>query len=78
MSRDSARHGSQTYLSLDKADDIAIHLIKEMVKIPDAPETQPVYATNIYRRGGDGWRILMHQNSPTPPAQGIIPPTMQR
>ncbi|RLJ22643.1 ketosteroid isomerase [bacterium endosymbiont of Escarpia laminata] len=66
------------HLSWIETDDIAIHLIKEIVKIPGAPETQPVYATNIYRRGGDGWRILMHQNSPTPPAQGIIPPTMQR
>lgn len=49
--------------------DTAIHLIEEMAAVttPGQPAPPPVYATNTYRRGDQGWRMVMHQNSPTPP-----------
>ena len=51
--------------------DLAIHLVEEMLIVPQQPP-HPIYATNIYRKGDDGWRLLVHQNSPTPP-----PPELQ-
>jgi len=53
--------------------ELAIHLIEEHVLAPGQPEKQIVYATNIYRKGTQGWRILMHQNSPTPPPDLQMP-----
>lgn len=61
------------HLTWVEAGDLAIHLIEEHVKAPGQPQTQPVYATNIYRKGTDGWRILLHQNSPTPPPDLQMP-----
>jgi len=46
---------------------LAIHLVEERVAIPAQPPQPPIYAINIYRKGEDGWRLLIHQNSPTPP-----------
>ena len=54
-------------------DAIAIHLVEEQVQTPGQPGEQAVYATNIYRKGEAGWRILMHQNSPTPPPGLQVP-----
>jgi ketosteroid isomerase-like protein len=51
--------------------DIAIHLIEEHMQGPSTDQpTAPIYGTNIFRRGSDGWRLLIHQNSPTPPPPG--------
>ena len=65
------------HLAWIETPDLAIHLIEELVKAPGQTETQPVYATNIYRRGDRGWRLLMHQNSPTPPPPGLQVPGME-
>ena len=55
--------------------DVAIHLLEEMVTLGDGKERQPpIYATNVYRRGDDGWRLLLHLNSPAPPPPGVMPP----
>jgi uncharacterized protein (TIGR02246 family) len=62
------------HLTWIETTDLAIHLIEELVKAPGQTEAQPVYATNIYRRGDQGWRLLMHQNSPTPPPPGLHMP----
>jgi len=47
--------------------EVAIHLVEEHVQAPGMESFQIVYATNVYQRGPDGWQLLMHQNSPTPP-----------
>ena len=48
--------------------EVAIHLIEERVEGANgAPAPPPVYGTNVFRRGPDGWRLVLHQNSPTPP-----------
>ena len=61
------------HLSWIESGEIAIHLIEEQVQAPGQPGSQSVYATNIYRKGADGWRILVHQNSPTPPPNLQMP-----
>jgi len=60
-----------------EAGDMAIHFVEERVSLPGNPPQPAVYALNIYRKGNDGWRLLIHQNSPTPPPPGaILPPGM--
>ena len=59
------------------AGDIAIHLVEERVMVPGNPPQPAVYALNIFRKGDNGWRMLIHQNSPTPPPPGaMMPPGM--
>jgi ketosteroid isomerase-like protein len=56
---------------------IAIHILEEMVTLKGTGERQPpIYATNIYRRSREGWHLLMHLNSPSPPPPGAarMPP----
>ncbi|MEJ2694535.1 MAG: nuclear transport factor 2 family protein [Candidatus Thiodiazotropha sp.] len=62
------------HLSWIETTEIAIHLLEERVAAPSQPEPQSVYACNINRRVAEGWRLLMHQNSPTPPAPGLKVP----
>ena len=62
------------HLAWIESDSLAIHLIEEHVSAPGQTERQAVYATNIYRQGDEGWHILMHQNSPTPPPPGLRMP----
>ena len=55
--------------------EIAVHLVEEKVSFPGQPQAQPpVYATNVYRKREGGWRMIAHQNSPTPPPPGMVPP----
>jgi len=57
-----------------EAGDLAIHYLREKVNIPDQPQQQPpIYATNIYRKDGSGWHMILHQNSPAPPPPGLMP-----
>lgn len=64
------------HLSWIETGDVAVHLVEELFAVPDQPEPQRIYATNIYRKGTAGWRLLMHQNSPTPPPPGLHMPEM--
>jgi ketosteroid isomerase-like protein len=86
--REAIRHAWSRLLSLDsrfeievnhlswiETPQIAIHLLEERVKVLRQAEAQSLYACNIYRRGTTGWRLLMHQNSPTPPPPGLQMPT---
>lgn len=46
------RHGSG---------DLAVHLVEERIGTAALPaEATRVLATNVYRRTGDGWRMLLH------------------
>jgi len=57
--------------------EVAIHLVEERVTFPGkAQPTAPVYATNLFRKREDGWRMVAHQNSPTPPPPGSMPPQL--
>ncbi len=58
-----------------EGEEVAIHLVEEHSG-QDQHEGQalaPIYATNVFRRGPDGWRLLLHQNSPTPPPPPAVP-----
>jgi ketosteroid isomerase-like protein len=55
--------------------DMAIHLLEEVVTPAGSAQHQPpIYATNVFRRSEDGWRLLLHVNSPAPPPPGMMPP----
>lgn len=61
--------------------DLAVHLIEERIAVPqDATRggpgkpVPPVYASNLFRRGAEGWHLVVHQNSPAPPPPGFMPP----
>lgn len=46
---------------------LAIHSLHEQFLIPGGDaEVEPVLATNVYVRGGDGWRLLSHHASNAP------------
>jgi ketosteroid isomerase-like protein len=67
----SQGHGVE--LSIDhllwiETGDIAIHQVEQTVQnVPDdAPPPPPFYGTNIYRKDERGWRLIVHQNAPTP------------
>ncbi len=53
--------------------DLAIHYVEELVSLAGRPPQPPVLATNIFRRGADGWRLILHQNSPAPPPTAPVP-----
>ena len=53
------------------AGDTALHVVEEIpAAAPGQQAPSPLYATNVYRRFGDGWRMVLHQNSPAPPPAG--------
>jgi ketosteroid isomerase-like protein len=60
-----------SHLAWIEGGDMALHLIEERITQPDqagAGRPAPsVYGTNLFRRGAEGWRLVMHQNSPVPP-----------
>ncbi len=61
---------SITHIAWIDKDDVAIHLVEEQVSSTGGKSIPPMYATNVYRRGPDGWHLLLHQNAPTPPPPG--------
>lgn len=67
----SQGHGvelSIVHLNWIQTDDIAIHQVEETIQRvpPDTPPPPPFYGTNIYRKDDGGWRLIVHQNAPTP------------
>jgi ketosteroid isomerase-like protein len=68
---------SVTHLRWIESGDLAVHLVEERLSNPQQGGQQPpIYATNIYRKGDDGWLLLVHINSPAPPPPGSAPPGM--
>jgi len=61
-----------THIRWMELGDVVIHYIQETAKITGQTQAQPpVYATNVYRKGPDGWCMVLHQNSPAPPPPGM-------
>ena len=58
-----------SHLGWIQTDDIAIHQVEETIQNPppNTTPTPPFYGTNIYRKDETGWRLIVHQNAPTPP-----------
>jgi ketosteroid isomerase-like protein len=58
-----------------EAGELAIHYLEERVQAPGQGPPQPaIYATNVFRKGPSGWRLILHQNAPAPPPPGAVPP----
>lgn len=67
----SRGHGvalSITHLNWIQTEDIAIHQIEESIQSTPGgdPPPPPFYGTNIFRKFDSGWRLIIHQNAPTP------------
>jgi ketosteroid isomerase-like protein len=60
---------SVRHLNWIEAGESAIHLLEESIENPPPgqPRPPPFYAINIYRKFDQGWRLMVHLNSPTPP-----------
>ena len=57
--------------------DVAIHIVEERINAPEGGKPQPpIYAVNTFRKSDNGWRLLLHINSPAPPPPGSMPPPM--
>jgi ketosteroid isomerase-like protein len=67
---------SVKHLNWIEAGSIAIHLVEESPQGhgPGGNPLPAVYGTNVYRQGTGGWRLILHQNAPTPPPAGSMPP----
>lgn len=63
---------SVKHLGWINAGETAVHLLEEspQQQPAGAPPPLSVYGTNIYRRGADGWRLIVHQNAPVAPPGG--------
>ena len=53
-------------IHVTRAGPIAIHIVKEHIAVPGGKAVAPMMATNIYREGADGWRMILHHASPSP------------
>ncbi len=48
--------------------DLVVHVVHERITVPGEPGTRPpVIATNVYCREDEGWRMVLHHASPSPP-----------
>lgn len=46
---------------------LVVHnVLEEVAEAGSEPGGPPIVATNVYARGGKGWRMVMHHASPTP------------
>lgn len=46
---------------------LAVHsVLEEIAEAGSEPSGPPIVATNVYARGVNGWRMVMHHASPTP------------
>jgi len=53
--------------------DLAIHVVNEHV-FEDGASHGPILTTNAYRRGSEGWRMIVHHAAPAPaPARQQYP-----
>jgi ketosteroid isomerase-like protein len=80
----SGRHAVEVrveHLHWIEMGDLALHYVAERVSPTGQGQPKPatpMYATNLYRRGTEGWRMILHQNSPTPPPPGAGSPDRDR
>ncbi len=69
---------SVTHVHWYESDQLAFHLVEERAETAQGRPPLAIYATNVYRRGPHGWKLLMHQNAPTPPPPEMMAPVGSR
>jgi len=48
-------------------DNTAVHVVRQNITVNDDAHNMPVIiATNVYRKNGDGWQMVLHHSSPGP------------
>ncbi|MEJ2644141.1 MAG: nuclear transport factor 2 family protein [Gammaproteobacteria bacterium] len=62
-------HFSITHRHSIADETLAIHMVDEHI-VSGSRRYPPVITTNIYRRSGAGWRMVLHHACPSPPATG--------
>lgn len=50
-------------------ENLSIHVLNEHIDVASGNRVAPMAATNIYRLGARGWRLVSHHASPNPGAQ---------
>lgn len=56
-----------TLLHQSVQENTAIHIVEENILVGEDREPHaPVLVTNIYQKGDDGWRMVLHHSSPAP------------
>ncbi|MHB8728728.1 MAG: YybH family protein [Sulfuricaulis sp.] len=55
--------------------ELAIHVVEEHIRVKNDAGT-PVYATNVYRMTENGWRMVLHHATPSPPPSRPDSPTL--
>jgi len=48
-------------------EDHAVHVVREHFSVRTGKNPEPIIATNVYRKGPEGWLLHVHHASPTPP-----------
>jgi len=52
---------------------VAVHCVLEFITLGgDEQLGPPIIATNIYSRGPDGWRMVVHHASPAPEERNLL------
>lgn len=52
---------------------VSVHSVLEFVSLQGEEQLgPPMIATNIYSRGADGWRMVVHHASPAPEERSLI------
>ncbi len=46
---------------------LAVHVVNEFIHVDNLTPPAPMIATNVYRLTDDGWRMVLHHASPSPP-----------
>ena len=63
---------SVTHVHWYETGELALHLLEERAESQPGRPSHAIYATNVYRKGPHGWKLLVHQNAPTPPPPGMM------
>ena len=63
---------SVTHLQWYESDTFAFHLVEERAEGTPGQQAVAIYATNVYRHGPHGWRLLAHLNAPAAPPPDMM------
>lgn len=73
---------AQMRLSLERVqiyriENLAVHIVVEHIEVASGQRVSPILATNLFRLGAQGWRMLTHHASPMPsPGVGLHHPKL--